>query len=78
MHEIFFRKFTKSRAQLPRGHDMLVTYVYRSSIQYLYSTKGSTAVYTAVDLSGCVRAPFRGIGGVHKHFGDFILENTMQ
>jgi hypothetical protein len=25
-----------------------------------------------------LRAPFRGIGGVHKHFWDFVLENTMQ
>jgi hypothetical protein len=25
-----------------------------------------------------LRAPFRGIGGVHKHFLDFILENIMQ
>jgi hypothetical protein len=29
----------------------------------------STAVY-------CVLAPFRGLGGVHKHFWDFIFENT--
>jgi hypothetical protein len=29
-------------------------------------------------LHTVLRAPFRGIGGVHKHFWDFILENTMQ
>ena len=35
MHEFFLRKFTKSRAQLPRGFDAPV--LSRSSLQYFSS-----------------------------------------
>jgi hypothetical protein len=35
-------------------------------------------VYERFETFTLLRAPFRGIGGVHKQFGDFILENTMQ
>jgi hypothetical protein len=41
----------------------------------LVSIAHSGADYLLPDY---LRAPFRGIGGVHKHFWDFILENTMQ
>jgi hypothetical protein len=55
MHDFFLRKFTKSRAQLPRGFDAPV--LSRSSLQY-HNILGSTIfkLFKSRWVPGCTAA----------------------